>query len=476
MNKNDYLNDFPKYVSMRENVKKDKNRLQFHLMPPTGWLNDPNGLCQFKGVYHIYFQYTPFDCGWGTKLWGHYTTKNWLNFNQEEPFLFPDQRIDRDGVYSGSAFVEDNKIHYFYTGNVKLLDQEYDYINDGREQNTIYFNSEDGFNISSKELVLNNNDYGKDMSKHVRDPKIFKKEGIFYMVLGARTSDDVGCVLLYKSKDLKQWEYLNCITTPESFGYMWECPDLFEIDGQLYLITCPQGVSQQGYNYENVYQCGYFKLNYDFKNNTYTIGDFVELDHGFDIYAPQSFIDENGRRILIAWMGIPDASYDNEPTCQYDWQHALTMPRVITSKNSQLIQSPLEEMKELRKDGITCLINDFNQQTINDICFEMKVTLDSKQNVNLNIRDDVVLDYQNGLLTLTLNQSGHGRTARHIELDYLNEFTIFSDTSSLEIFINNGEKVMTTRVYSESFNQRPVFNNVLEGKIEFYPLKGYCIK
>ena len=98
--------------------------------------------------------------------------------------LFPDQRIDRDGVYSGSAFVHHNKIHYFYTGNVKLLDQDYDYINEGREQNTIYFNSEDGYHISSKELLLNNNDYGINMSKHVRDPKIFEKDGVFYMVLG----------------------------------------------------------------------------------------------------------------------------------------------------------------------------------------------------------------------------------------------------------------------------------------------------
>ena len=84
----------------------------------------------------------------------------------KDPFLISsNQRIDPDGVYSGSAFVHHNKIHYFYTGNVKLLDQDYDYINEGREQNTIYFNSEDGYHISSKELLLNNNDYGINMSK-----------------------------------------------------------------------------------------------------------------------------------------------------------------------------------------------------------------------------------------------------------------------------------------------------------------------
>ena len=93
---------------MRENVKRDKNRLHFHMMPPTGWMNDPNGLCQFHGVKHIYFQYTPFLAGWGTKLWGHYTTKDWVHYTEEEPFLFPDTKWDRDGVYSGSACVKED--------------------------------------------------------------------------------------------------------------------------------------------------------------------------------------------------------------------------------------------------------------------------------------------------------------------------------------------------------------------------------
>ena len=128
MNKETYLTEYPKHESMRENVKKDKNRLHFHMMPPTGWMNDPNGLCEFQGVNHIYFQYTPFLAGWGTKLWGHYTTKDWIHYKEEEPFLYPDEEWDRDGVYSGSAYTCEDGIHYFYTGNVKLWDKDSDYI------------------------------------------------------------------------------------------------------------------------------------------------------------------------------------------------------------------------------------------------------------------------------------------------------------------------------------------------------------
>ena len=476
MNKHEYIEKQKNNHHMKEMVAKDKNRLSYHLMPPTGWLNDPNGLCQFNGIYHIYYQYSPFDTGWGTKLWGHYTTKDWIHFKSEDPFLFPDQRIDRDGVYSGSAFVHHNKIHYFYTGNVKLLDQDYDYINEGREQNTIYFNSEDGYHISSKELLLNNNDYGINMSKHVQNPKIFEKDGVFYMVLGARTKDSIGCVLMYRSTDLKNWQYFNTITTPTPFGYMWECPDLFEIGGQLFLMVCPQGVKQIGYQYENVYQCGYFKLDFNFTENTYTIGEFVELDHGFDIYAPQSFSDEKNRRILIGWFGIPDATYHNDVTCQYEWQHALTLPRQVTNKDGYLCFYPIEETKALRQEGFECLIQELNQQNIETICYEMNIQFDHNQSFNLNIRDDVSLNYDNGLLTLTMYESGCGRNQRHIEIDNLLNMTIFSDTSALEIYINDGRYVMSSRVYSQSFKQVPHFNHDdLIGSIHFYPLKGYEI-
>ena len=178
MNKETYLTEYPKHESMRENVKKDKNRLHFHMMPPTGWMNDPNGLCEFQGVNHIYFQYTPFLAGWGTKLWGHYTTKDWIHYKEEEPFLYPDEEWDRDGVYSGSAYTCEDGIHYFYTGNVKLWDKDYDYIMNGREQNTIHVFSPDGKNIAYKKLVMTNDDYPVNMSKHVRDPKIYKKDSI----------------------------------------------------------------------------------------------------------------------------------------------------------------------------------------------------------------------------------------------------------------------------------------------------------
>ena len=104
-----------------------KSRLTHHLMPPTGWLNDPNGLCYFKGRYHVFYQYAPFDADGGLKFWGHYSSEDLINWKDEGTALYPDSVNDCHGVYSGSALVDEDKMHLFFTGNVKL-EGDYNYI------------------------------------------------------------------------------------------------------------------------------------------------------------------------------------------------------------------------------------------------------------------------------------------------------------------------------------------------------------
>ncbi len=472
-----YDRNYPKYESMRKSAKADGNRLQFHLMPPAGWMNDPNGLCQFQGTCHIYFQYTPFKAGWGTKLWGHYTTKDWIHFREEEPFLFPDCAWDRDGVYSGSAFVQDGEIHYFYTGNVKLTDRPYDYVMEGREQNTIHVKSRDGFRQEEKQLVLDHADYPADMSRHVRDPKIFCREGTYYMLLGARDDKDRGCALLFRSPDLNRWSYFDRIVSAERLGYMWECPDFFELEGQGFLLACPQGVPSEEYRYQNVYQCGYFPAELDFENRNYQLGEFQELDRGFDFYAAQSFEDGKGRRILLGWMGMPDADYDNDVTVKQGWIHAMAMPRELRVRDGRLIQKPLEEMKGLRKSEWRGSIREFGIWKTETCCFEMRADLgEHEASMTLRLREDVFLSYEGQILTLSLGKSGCGRGRRSIRLEELRNFTVFSDTSSLEIFVNDGEEVITARVYSKGWSQSLGFEGTEPaGTVVFYELGGFTV-
>lgn len=450
MNIEEFREVWEENKELRELAAKDKDRLNYHIMPTSGWINDPNGLCQFKGVYHIYYQYSPFDVNGKLKLWGHITTEDFIKYQEHEPVLYPDFRYDQNGVYSGSAVVRNGKINYFYTGNVKYLDGDYDYIMTGREQNLIACSSEDGFNFSEKELIMTNTDFPSKLSLHVRDPKVYHKNGIDYMVIGARDDNSTGCILVLKGKDLKNWECHTVIYSDEKFGYMWECPDLFDLNGETVLVTCPQGVPEEGYIYKNVHQNGYFLVNGDLESKDVNLSEFRLLDYGFDFYAPQSFEDESGRRILVGWMGIPDADYTNRTT-ENGWQHALTMPRELILKDGIIYQRPVEEIKALRGNNRTFAADEFKDLEVENLSFELCAEFEKCNGFKLNLRNDISLsfDKSKGLIELNMGESGCGRDARYAYCDEIRNIDVYSDTSAFEIFINDGEIVFTTRAYTD---------------------------
>lgn len=144
-------------------------------------------------MFHIYYQYTPFEPTGELKLWGHYKTRDFIHYIDDGPVLFPDTDYDAHGVYSGSAYVENGRIHFFYTGNVKYFDREdYDYINSGRGSNTMTCTSLDGHQMSEKKFLFGTEDYPKDLSNHVRDPKVFCRGDYKYMFWepGIGTAED----------------------------------------------------------------------------------------------------------------------------------------------------------------------------------------------------------------------------------------------------------------------------------------------
>ena len=302
------------------------------------------------------------------------------------------------------------------------------------------------------------------------------------MVLGARDREDRGLVLLYRSDDLKNWKYNSRITTKEPFGYMWECPDLFELDGQMCMINCPQGVGAQGIDYRNVHQCTVMPLSCDFERNSYEIEEekIRMVDRGFDFYAPQTFCDGKGRRILIGWMGIPDAEYKN-PTVEDGWQHALTLPRELHMKDGKLIQTPIEELNLLRGEE-RCYES---REKLNEACeeqlvFEAEIYFNSCNDI---LSDDTVIELRKGteliyshtagLLTLSLKEGGYGRTERSVKVDELKNLRIYSDTTSLEIFVNGGEEVFTTRVYGKKGGFR--IEGGCSAKVRIYRLNSFII-
>lgn len=211
--------------------------------------------------------------------------------------------------------------------------------------------------MSQKQVILRNSDYPKHCSCHVRDPKIWKENGIWKMILGARSRDDKGFVMIYESENLSDWKFAQEISCA-NFGYMWECPDLLKLNDQYFLSLSPQGLEHEEYCNQNVYSSGYFPLyQYDAPKEKNTSGthsesfreeiihkkDFEEWDYGFDFYAPQSFEAPDGRKILVGWMGIGDIPYSN-PTSELGWQHCLTIPRELSNMgNGKIRQTPVTE-------------------------------------------------------------------------------------------------------------------------------------
>lgn len=449
--------------------KNNKWKLNFHLMPPIGWINDPNGLCYFKGEYHIFFQYSPFEVEGGLKFWGHYITKDLINYKYVGVSIYPDEKYDCHGVYSGSAFIEDDKIYIYYTGNVKLLG-EHDYIESGREANTMLTVSDDGINFSEKECLMEMKDYPKGITNHIRDPKVWKADNSYYMVQGARKygddrDNDIGEVLIFSSKDKRNWKHISTVNTKDRFGYMWECPDLFNLDGQNILITCPQGVKQIESVYENIYLSGYFLINDDYKTkDSITVDGFTVLDKGFDFYAPQTFLDENGNRVIIGWMGVPDTEETHKNlTVDYGWQHCLTIARELSFKNGKLYQKPHRSLEKLRNSMIfenKCSYSSLSDNLIFADSYEVIVdNIKDADNFELLISEGVSIKYKESKFILEFvndigKQIGGGRGKRSAYLEKLENIRILIDTSTIEIFVNDGEMVFTTRYYPDKYSFR----------------------
>lgn len=446
-----------------ENRQKDRIlscpfRMKYHVMPPVGWLNDPNGLCQFQGVYQVYFQYSPLNVNGGGGFWGHCTSRDLLHWEYQDPVLTNDCPEDQSGVYSGSALIEDGRMYLYYTGNVKLPGN-YNYIDKGRISSQMMVTSEDGQQMSEKTVVLGMKDYPDDMTAHIRDPKVWKEHGKYYMILGARKRNfdtgirrDTGCALVYVSKNKKYWKLDYEILPDENFGYMWECPDLFDLEGKRVLSFCPQGLRAENERFQNLYQSGYSILTEKMSPEK----GFREWDMGFDFYAPQTFEDEKGRRILIGWAGVPDTmEVHRNLSVDHGWQHCLTIPRELRVEHGVVCQMPVRELDLLswkQEEGTACC---FGREMV-----KIEAKMQGVHFADIRIgtgQNELTIHVEEDRIRMAfLNEEGKpspcgggrksriGRTASPVKT-----VLVLIDNSIVELFVNDGELAMTSRIYLE---------------------------
>lgn len=434
----------------------DRWRMGFHIMPSTGWLNDPNGLCQFHGIYHVFHQYSPdWPAPGAPRGWGHATSRDLIHWEHHGMAIRPDTPDEAQGSYSGCAVRvgtgADEHLRFYYTGNVKEPG-DFDYIHTGRRAAQLLIESPDGFELGEKRVLLRNEDYPANCTLHVRDPKVWvDADGTWWMLLGARDVDDCGMVLVLSSADGIAWTVVREIYPCAPFGFMWECPDRIELDGHVYLSCCPQGMAAFPWASGMRDVAGYFPLPEGADLSTFDQAipaeSFRLWDHGFDFYAPQTFTDEQGRTLLIGWMGMPEAPYESAPD-NLSWCHCLTVPRVLTRQADGVIaQAPAPELDGLHEQEEALVANDTSvlsghrhDLVIEGIDDPFSLTLD----------DELEIVFEDGSLTLRFTARGTasigaGRTERSCAVENLSDVRVLVDSSAVEVFANGGRIVFATR-------------------------------
>lgn len=464
--KEDKLTRARKYEQEKEEPQNAENRPAFHVTPPVGWMNDPNGFSLYQGEYHLFYQYHPYSTQWGPMHWGHCKTKDFVKWEQLPCALAPDTDYDGQGCFSGSAVEHEGKHILMYT-SVRELGTE-----DGarviRQTQSIAVG--DGLNytkIQQNPVITADVLPEGSSSIDFRDPRIWKEGNTFYSCIGSRNADDSGQIALFSSGDTETWKWEGIIDRCNNrYGKMWECPDFFTLEEKQVLIVSPQFMRAEGLEFHNGNNSIYFAGTFDREAKQFLRDEAGSIDYGLDFYAPQTVETADGRRVMIAWM----QSWDNYLTPEdFAWSGVMTIPRELSFKGNKLIQKPIRELEAYWKkeivhkavklekqagekmlDGIHGRIFDMTVEcTGSDYrSFEIILAADSEN------RTSLIYDREKGTLTTDRTYSGlvhdliSTRSMVTEEHDGKISLRILMDKFTLEVFANDGEQAMTSLIYT----------------------------
>lgn len=441
---------------------------QFHITPEQGLLNDPNGLCYFQGYYHVFYQYNPYQTNHDTKYWGHVRSKDMIHWEQLPIALKSNDWFDKDGVYSGSAIVHNDTLYLFYTGNTK----------DEHGIRTSYqclATSSDGIHFEKHGPIT---EQLSEFTGHIRDPKVWYDQILqgWWMIIGAQRLDKTGDTVAFFSTDLFNWEYRGSILQFDfPLGYMWECPDIIFLKDEVtleeksILIFSPQGIDPVGERYHNIFNTTYLVGKWDRMSATFipdkaTFSALQECDFGFEYYAPQSFIAPDGRIIQYSWIGMtwPDMEATT-PTREDGWIHHLSMPRVLTLRQGKLYQTPVQELEALHYQSQTIT---GHVHPISEVFHLQLERLEQLKEWNISLNSAFTFDFSKQQLQLSRkNWLTNQLESRHLTIDFpIKKLDIWVDRSAVEIYINNGEAVFTSKFFGHfnnlSFSDNLSINNI----------------
>lgn len=284
-----------------------------HLQAPKGWINDPNGFIYYKGKYHLFYQHFPYADRWGTMHWGHAVSGDLVHWEHQGIALFPTRYEDQNGCFSGSAIEHEDRLYLFYTGvHYDKIDPEdiHRALDDQFASAQMMITSGDGMhfdNFHDKKVIIPPiTDPRIGHRTHARDPKVWRGTDAWYLVIGSSTKARRGELVFYKSSDLTDWEFVNTACSEKLPGWMWECPDYFRTEGGEVLLISPMGIPTEGTDEKNHAVC--MNVHLEEADCEMTFPErYQYLDYGLDLYAPQTTVDAQGRRVMVAWLRMPEA-------------------------------------------------------------------------------------------------------------------------------------------------------------------------
>ena len=344
------LRDARRYEEEKERLIAPQDRPAFHLSARVGWMNDPNGFSFHDGQYHMFYQYHPYDSRWGPMHWGHAVSADLLRWRYLPAAMAPDMPYDRKGCFSGSAItLPDGRQALMYTG----VSEEAGPGGELKKIQTQNLAFGDGLNYRKFKgnPVITAADLPEGGSRYdFRDPKLFRCADGYRCAVANDQIGEGGRILLYRSDDLAHWTLERVVAENRGrLGLMWECPDLFTLDGREVLLASAQDMLPVGFEYHN--GNGAFCL----LGRRDAAGDYVwegdhAIDYGIDFYAPQTVLTPDGRRVMIGWM-------QNWDTCNLHvkstpWFGQMSLPRELRVKDGRLIQKPLRELEGLRGEAV----------------------------------------------------------------------------------------------------------------------------
>jgi beta-fructofuranosidase len=442
---------------IQNNKHKTTNRPLFHFSPEIGWINDPNGFTFYKGKYHLFYQYYPYDTIWNDMHWGHATTSDFMNWDHLPVAMANDKVYDANGCFSGSAIEKDGKLYLMYTGHI---DPNLGFEKDDSQivQRQCIAFSDDGVNFEKSQLnpVIGEKELPEGyLICDFRDPKVFKEGDTYYCVIAVRNEKRRGEIIMFQSKDLLEWTFHSSIyQTKFEENTLLECPDFFQVDGKDIMIFSEMPCDPE---FENEVE----------KKTSYVIGkmDFVEghfqpevkglLDYS-TFYAPQTTEGENGERLLIGWMHRWGKL---APPKEYGYNGMMSLPRKLSIKNQQLVQEAfvdhdrffktvfheenlsLEKLFEFNHNGAGYFkMNISDQSEKFTIEFNKSETKSTRVTVDT-VANSLKIESDYGSNTTDVIPSCFEGTEKILEF--------YLDLHSIELFINSGEKVVTFTAYDE---------------------------